>query len=295
MSLQPTWSMEIPPDTTELGRRLLGENNVYRLVGDEVNDVLHINDFTDMYSVSGRGGIDPIKLALVTLFQFLENIPDRVAEERVVMRIDWKYALHVPLDYQGFDYSTLSYFRRRLLKHDKERVVFDRIVEWVGRHGFLKKRGKQRTDSTHIIGCVARLTRLELVWETLRVALRALKKAHSEWYDQHIPAVFDEKYCQRQSDWRLSSQEITVEMKKAGTDGYWLLDLVSERGPTAARELPEVVVLEQVLSQQYERQNRRVGVRQPPIRGKKRSRVRTNRKRGTQRSAGPNGLATELT
>jgi len=293
MSLQPTWSMEIPQDTAGLGQQLLREDNVYRLTGDEVNEVLHADEFYELYSVSGRGAVHPIILALVTVFQFLENIPDRVAAEWAVLRIDWKYALHVPLGYMGFHHSTLSNFRKRLVAHGQERLVFEHVLEWVQGHGFLKKHSKQRTDSTHVIGCVARLSRLELVWETTRVVLRALRETCRTWYGQQIPAVFDEMYRERRSNWRMSAEEVKAETQKAGTDGYWLLDLVSERGPAMARALPEVAVLEQVLSQQYERQEGQVRTRRPPIRGKKQSRARTNQKHGTQRNAAPSGWATE--
>jgi transposase len=295
MSLQPTWSTEIPPDTAGLGHRLLPEDNVYRLVGDEVDQVLHVEDFQEMYSISGRGAVHPIMLALVTLFQFLENIPDRVAAAWVVLRIDWKYALHVPLAYTGFHHSTLSNYRQRVLEHGQERLIFEQTLTWIQGHGFLKKRGKQRTDSTHIVGCVARLTRLELVWETIRVALRALQKASAAWYSQHIPAVFDETYHKRQSDWQLSAEEVKAETKQAGTDGYWLLDLVDEGGSAVVGVLPEVETLRQVLSQQFERREGRVRVRKPPLRGKKRSRVHTSRKRAMPRSGVPRGWATERT
>jgi transposase len=293
MSLRPTWSIGIPQDTATLGHQLLPEDNVYRLTGDEVNEVLHADQFYEMYSVSGRGAVHPVILALVTVFQFLENIPDRVAAEWAVLRIDWKYALHVPLGYMGFHHSTLSNFRNRLVAHDQERLVFEQVLKWVQQHGFLKKYGKQRTDSTHIIGCVARLSRLELVWETIRMALRALQETCSAWYAKEIPAVFDEMYRERQSAWQLSTEEVKAETKKAGTDGYWLLDLITERGPAVVRALPEVVHLEQVLSQQYKRQEGQVRVRKPPIRGKKRSRARTNHKHGMRRNAAPSGLAIE--
>jgi transposase len=285
--------MEIPQDTAALGQLLLPEDNVYRLTGDEVNEVLHADEFYPMYSVSGRGAVHPIILSLVTVFQFLENIPDRVAAEWVVVRIDWKYALHVPISYMGFHHSTLSNFRKRLVEHGQERLIFEQVLKWVGDHGFVKKHGKQRTDSTHIIGCVARLSRLELVWETIRMVLRALQETCSAWYAQQIPAIFDEMYRERQSAWQLSAEEVKTETQKAGRDGYWLLDLITERGPSVARTLPEVAHLEQVLSQQYRRQDGQVRVRKPPIRGKKRSRARTNHKHGMRRNAAPSGLAIE--
>jgi transposase len=268
MSLQPTWNEQIPEDTARIGRELLAEDSVYRLVGDEVQEVIATEAFADMYSRLGRGAIEPIILSLVLIFQFLEHIPDRVAAAWAVTRIDWKYALHVPLTWLGFHYSTLSYFRSRLLEHQQERQVFEQVLQWVQKHGFLQKRGKQRSDSTHILGQVARLTRLELVWETLRMALRAIQKKDAEWYKSVIPAVFHDAYNERQSSWRLSNAEVAAELQKAGTDSYWLLDLVEEHGPQQVRQLAEVETLRRVLDQQFECQEGKVQVRKPPVKGK---------------------------
>jgi hypothetical protein len=52
-------------------------------------------------------------LALVTCLQFAEGLSDRQAADAVRSRIDWKYALTLPLDDLGFDDSVLSEFRMR--------------------------------------------------------------------------------------------------------------------------------------------------------------------------------------
>jgi len=268
--LQMNCNTKIPADTAQVGREILAENDPYRLVGDRVKSFLRLGDFTGLYSKLGRGAICPIILSLVTVFQSLENIPDRVAAHWVVTRIDWKYALHLPLTWLGFHFSVLSRFRTRLLEHGAERLVFEKVLEWVRSMGFVKKHGKQRSDSTHILGCVERLSRLELAWETLRVALRAIKAAAPEWYAEVIPAAFHEAYVERQSDWRLSKGEVKAAMQKAGSDGFWLLDHLDERAPQRVLDLSEVATLRQVWEQQFERQEdtKKVTVRQPPIKGK---------------------------
>ena len=43
--------------------------------------------------------------------QFIENLSARQAADAVRARIDWKYALSLPLSDLGFDYSVLSEFR----------------------------------------------------------------------------------------------------------------------------------------------------------------------------------------
>jgi transposase len=228
MSLQANWNTEIPGDTAQAGRTILDELDPYRLVGDCVNAFLSLKDFISLYSERGRGAICPIILSLITVFQYLENVPDRVAANLAVVRIDWKYALHLPLFWTGFNYSDLCNFRKRLLKHDAERMIFEKVLNWVRSLGLVKKHGKQRSDSTHILGCVERLSRLELAWETMRVALRAIGAIAPEWYEEVIPAAFHEAYVKRQSDWRLSKEEVQVGMEKVGSDGFWLLDHLND-------------------------------------------------------------------
>ena len=268
MSLQSNWNEKLPLDTAEIGREILAANNPYRLIGDKVNDFLTLDLFAPMYSDLGRGGICPMVLALVTVFQFLENIPDRVAAQCVVTRIDWKYALHAPLSWKGFHYSDLCNFRRRLIENGAERLVFDRVLQWVHALGFLKRHRKQRTDSTHIVGNVERMSRLELAWETLRVTLREIKATAPQWYGQVIPAVFHEVYVKRQSDWRLSKAEVKAAMQKVGQDGFWLLDRLEEGTPERVLALKEVDTFRTVWEQQFERKEGQTIVRKPPIKGK---------------------------
>jgi transposase len=268
VSLQENWNKEIPTDTAKKGRELFAPENPYRLVGDGVNDVLSRKDFDRMYSKVGRGAVHPVVLSLVTVFQFLENIQDRVPAQWAVARMDWKYALHMPLDWKGFHYSDLCNFRKRLLEHGAERLIFDKVLEWVRSLGFLKKHGKQRSDSTHFLGAVERLSRLELVWETLRVALKAIEAEAAQWYGKQIPSAFHEVYVERQSSWRLSKQEVQAEMLKAGTDGFWLLDRLEESASKRVLELPEVETLRTVWKQQFEREGDETKTRPPSGRGK---------------------------
>jgi transposase len=254
MSIQDEcWQETIPAEIKRLGQTILAEDDPYRLVGDEVQDVLSLEDFVHLYSEDGRGAVCPIILSLVTVFQFLENVPDREAAKWSVVRLDWKYALHVPLEWMGFHFSTLSNFRQRLLDHGEERLLFEKVLSWVNGHGFLKKPGKQRTDSTHVLGRVAALSRLEMLWETLRLVLRTVERTASSWYGKTIPAAYHEVYSVRQHDWQLNQEEMQRATKQAGRDGFWFLDRIDESAPEAVRELEEVAILRKALDQQFTR------------------------------------------
>jgi transposase len=207
--------------------------------------------FAPLYSERGRGAISPLLLALVTVFQMLEKVPDRAAARYVVTRFDWKYALHLPLGYTGFHFTDLSAFRERLLQHGQERWLFDYLIEQLKARGLLKARGKVRTDATHVVALMNRLSQLELVRESLRTTLEALDEVAPDWVSEMVPEAFSESYAQRQNDYRLSERQIMEQLRRAGHDGYWLLAQIDRGASAVVRALSEVQVLRTVLEQQF--------------------------------------------
>ena len=112
-----------------------------------------------------------------------------------------------------------------------ERVVFDRLLEHCrARAG---GRGQQRTDSTHVIGAVRDLNRLELAGESVRAALEALAVAAPTWLAGVVDASWPQVYGQRIDDFRLpdSTARRADLAVRYGRDGYLLLRKV--RGPGA--------------------------------------------------------------
>jgi len=127
LKIRPAWSM--PAETKRIGQKLLKEKEVYRLIGDQLFERWHEEEYADLYSAEGKPGISPVILALVSVFQFMEKLADRQAVNALRMRLDWKYALHLPLEDAGFDYSVLSEFRDRLIAGQAEGRVFEKLVE----------------------------------------------------------------------------------------------------------------------------------------------------------------------
>jgi transposase len=78
------------------------------------------------------------------------------------------------LDDPGFHFSVLTEFRARLVAGHAEYLLLDRMLEHFKARGLIKPRGRQRTDSTHVLGAVRDLHLLELVTETLRATLNDL-------------------------------------------------------------------------------------------------------------------------
>jgi len=275
MSLQPQAPRAMPPDLAGLGDTLFKNKpgSPYRLVGDQLYEKYRDEDYLDLYSPEGKPGLSPVLLGLVTVFQDLEGLSDREATNAVLVRLDWKYALHLPLDYAGFDFSVLSEYRQRLVKHGAEGRLFEQILVDMEGLGVLKRHGRQRTDSLAVLTRVRTLNRLELVVETLRVAVREIVAIEEEWARVVLPPSWEERYGVRCVYERLSEKEREVLQRETGRDGQWLLERLEESStPQVLRELDEVKVLREVWAQQYEVKDRReVVFREPgPYDGKTR-------------------------
>jgi len=195
LKVQPAWQM--PDETWRIGQRLLEAKNTYRLIGDELLAKLNEKDFADLYPSAGQPGLAPVILAFVTVFQFIEKLPDCQAAESLRRRLHWKYALPLALDDAGFNFSVLSEFRDRLIAGKAEGRVFETWVAQIRELGLIKEHGKQRTDSLALLSKVRWLGRLEVAVETLRLAVVSLVKVDRAWSAEILPPSWEDKYAER--------------------------------------------------------------------------------------------------
>ena len=174
MSLHPDSDPSVPDDTAAVARAVFPQGTGCLRLRDRLGPIFADEQFASLFPKSGQPAECPWRLALVTLLQFGENLSDRRAADAVRSRIDWKYLLGLSLKDPGFDASVLNEFRSRLVKGGAESLLFDRLLVLCREQGFVVQHGRQRTDSTHVIGAVRSLTRLACAIETLRAELEAL-------------------------------------------------------------------------------------------------------------------------
>lgn len=276
MSLHPQPIGRIPAETRRVALAAFPQGTVVTRLRDEFADLYRDDDFVALYPRRGQPGLAPWRLALVTVLQFLEHLSDRQAADAVRSRIDWEYALGLRLDDPGFHFSVLTEFRARLLAGHAEYLLLDRMLVHFKARDLIRPRGRQRTDSTHVLGAVRDLHLLELVTETLRAALNELATVAPRWLrDVAAPQWFD-RYARRAEDWRLpggSKNKREAYAQQVGLDGFALLDAIDAldaQAPEAARRAPQVVALRQVWQTHYERREQgpprwRDGAELPPV------------------------------
>jgi transposase len=254
MSMYPEKEFEVPELTAEVARGAFPKGNRYMKMRDELGTIYTDEQFADLYPKVGQAAISPWRLALVTMVQFAEDLTDRQAADAVRARIDLKYLLDLELNDAGFDFSVLSEFRTRLLDGQAEERLLEVMLNLFKEQGWLKAKGKQRTDSTHILAAVRNLNRLEIVGETLHHTLNILAQVDPNWLQNQITPEWFKRYGQPFTEYRLpkaKGNRVTLS-EVIGKDGYHLLSQIyAEDAPPHLRTIPAVDVLRQVWVQHY--------------------------------------------
>jgi transposase len=223
--------------------------------------------FADLFPTHGQPALAPWRLALVTVLQFMEGLTDRQEAFAVGDRLAWKYALSLELTDPGFDHTVLSEFRSRLVKGNAEQRLLDLLLERCREGGWLKARGRQRTDSTHVLAKIRALNRTLCVAQTMVYVLNVLSEVAPDWVRAHVPVEWVERSGERLEHERLPKEEEERQQyaNQVGTDGWILLDAL-EAADTLdwMKTLPAIITLRTMWEHQFEAQEQGGQWRQEP-------------------------------
>lgn len=248
MSLKASPINQIPEETARIAKAAFPKGNRYMRLRDTFGDFFIVTDFKHLFSKKGKPAEHPARLALISILQFAEQLSDEHMADAVRSRIDFKYLLALPLSDPGFDSSVLCEFRARLIEGNAELILFEKLLERFRAHKLLRERGKQRTDSTHVLTDVHALKRLSCAGQAFRNALNVLSTVAAEWFLEHTKPEWIERYGKP-----FEVEHTIPESKKAkrvvleravAADGLFLLEAVfTTSAPGWWREVPALQTL----------------------------------------------------
>ena len=254
MSLRAPVVYCIPDETARVARAAFPKGNPYMRMRDGLGPIYINPAFAALFPNNGQPAKAPAHLALVSVMQFCEGLSDTQTADAVRGRIDWKYALALELTDPGFDASVLCEFRSRLIAGNAELLIFETMLTLFREQGLIKAKGRQRTDSTHVLAAIQTLNRLECVGETLRHALNRVATLAPEWLQSWVPPEWFTRYSRRFEEYRLppgKAERYTL-AEEIGMDGRrLLLALVEPTAPRWLRDVPALQILRQVWVQQF--------------------------------------------
>src|SRR5258705_2884652 len=124
-------------DAEALVGHLVAEGSMFAFLAAHRQDLFGDKEFEDLLpSGRGRPSIAASVMASILVLQTLHDLSDRETTEAARCDLRWKVATGMALDHNGFDPTTLVYWRKRLAKSKRPH----RINEAVRRGGVLTPR-----------------------------------------------------------------------------------------------------------------------------------------------------------
>jgi transposase len=241
--------------TAGLASSLFAPTDRYRLFARVVYPVVAAmrGELERCYCVdNGRVAIEPVLLMGVSLLQYLEGLPDRQAVEMVRYHAGWNFALNRQLGDELFHATTLGNFRQRLLEHEQSALGFKAILDALTEAGLVSRQSRQRLDSTQMFGLVSRMSRLDCVRESLRLALQELDGSVGSEARPAFWLELWERYVESQLDYRASSEALGRKLTEAGTDTARLLAWAEAPSQKTRIGGPQLLLLARVFQEQFE-------------------------------------------
>ena len=170
--------MDVSPQVA----RKIDPDSVFAILHEVGPSLLRDEDFAKMYAEGeGRPSHPPSLMAGILLLQRHADVSDREATQRLKFDLRWQHALRLPMDFPEIPHSNLSHFRSRLIVHELEGQVFDRLAEMATEADIVDPGEEQAIDSSHIFGAAAVQDTYELLQDGTRKLLEtALEEAPEE-------------------------------------------------------------------------------------------------------------------
>jgi len=204
-------------------------------------------EFAEFYDDETGRPNRPVALVLGTLvLKEANGLTDEEALDALRFDTRWWCAFDLKPEEAELCQKTLHNFRAKLLASGKGAVVFRRLTdELTAALGVRVDR--QRLDSTHILSDFARLNRLGLFCETIRVFLHALKIGHRDLRDR-LPMGLLKRHGEESWYRDARREEGPRRLRVVARDVYRLVERF--KGHRAISKMEEFKLLERLLSEQ---------------------------------------------
>ena len=226
----------VPPDTAYIAGTLYSSDNRYLAIGAKAERLLGGIDLEALDPVGGQSAWQVTMCTLVTILQYLENLPDQCAAAATRVRPDWKYALHLPAAYPGFEASRLCEFRRHVWRRPAAQLVLQRVISRLSQ--YIPIEPLPAVDE--VVGAVCAVSRLERLIEAMHLVLEAVAVSAPDWLRQIARPHWYERYNRLHLLHVLPrARKDQIELARAiNADAVYLLHAINTRqGPAV---LPEV-------------------------------------------------------
>jgi len=244
----------IPVDTYQAARQIYNPSHIYLLIGDQTDELFDRIDLQLSGHFAFHDDAMISRVSMVTAFQYAESIPDIVASDATRKRMDWKYALHLPVHHQGVPVQAMCAFRQSMYCSQNALQEFGRLLEHLEKIGLYAKAPRDPLTSSSVLRTVCQITRLNQLRTGMKAALSLLASTAPDWVRSNMPPHWYGRYKtgQLHHPADMSQQEMQDEAEKIGADIHFLLTVLHEQKMTRLFDQAEIQHITRLLIDQFE-------------------------------------------
>ncbi len=144
-------------DAGEVVGHLVAAGSMFGFLAEHRADVFPDETYADLFAPPGVGrpSLPATRMAAVLALQALHSLSDRETAEAVRCDLRWKVACGLSLLDEGFDPSSLVYWRRRIADSQRPHRINDAVRQVIEATGVLRGRRRRAVDSTVLDDAVA--------------------------------------------------------------------------------------------------------------------------------------------
>jgi transposase len=245
----------IPLETAKAAQAIFGRSNFYLVVGDQAENLFAGFLQDDAPRTAWRSDWALAMFYLITIFQFVETLPDYLAADALHERVEWKYALHLPLSYLSLDAAEFCKFRQWLRASQAARQNLQTLLLRLSEETSFIWHLPGDLEAGQVISEVCSISRLGKIWEGLNQALEVLATRQPGWLLTNSLPHWYERYKHGARNLNVSAgSRVGYELARGiGADGYYLLEAISKSGDPELAELNEVRTLGRVWLDEFDR------------------------------------------
>lgn len=252
---------KIPSETSQAAHTLYNLQYIYLRIGNQLENLFARIDIKKLDPGARMDATTSFRLALVSAFQYAESLTDEMAAEASLRRMDWKYALYLPVHHPGISAQALCEFRQGLFSAPNAQAEFGILLGELGKLGLFSHTPKPDQALTSL----CQISRLSQLRQAMKEALTLLVVEAPEWLLANVSPHWYERYQSggTAEGGKLSVESINKEVIRLGEDIRHLLSAIKKSASPNLIHLAEIQRIEHLFMANFEVNGGRI-VWQPP-------------------------------
>jgi hypothetical protein len=239
----------VPESTFLAATALYGKGNLYIRLGDCMDELLGGQLPADN-SATFKSHILP---ALLTVFQYLEELTNDQVLDAVRNRLDLKYILRLPMTAPTMTPKNIcEYHRAQFMQPEHQRIMqilLDRLAE----DSYLSQEDGQPLTADKVLATICTMCQLDEVTKAMHQALETLAVVHPEWLRQITLPYWYDRYNRgsRLTPLSYSDPKWNARAIEVVGDIKYLLQAIDQLSDPLVADLPEIKRIRQIMGEQF--------------------------------------------